>query len=172
MRPLGVERNRDASFVLQHCFFSFLQSQLPGDLEASPLNLYIYASNERWAYTKDKHCKGKGGMVSGNVIVMVEPGVTLDCHVVKPPLEGATVGQPFYLDVSPSFHSTGHLHYQMRGQPRQSGLSINAQTGIISGTPTESDSFYSPLRLVIVAGNGKDTCTSEFVVEVHCILLP
>jgi hypothetical protein len=66
------------------------------------------------------------------------------------------MGVPMALDTSSYFGNLGQgaLVYNLVGNPRGSGLLMNADTGVISGTPNDVDIFaYSPMRLIVSAKN-------------------
>jgi hypothetical protein len=66
------------------------------------------------------------------------------------------MGVPMRLDTSSYFGDLGQgaLVYNLVGNPRGSGLIMNADTGVISGTPNDVDIFaYSPMRLIVSAKN-------------------
>ena len=68
--------------------------------------------------------------------------------------QSAEEGQPFTLDVSTDFTAPAAGDTLTYSATLPAGLSINAQTGIISGTPTDSDYGNNPITVTATDAHG------------------
>lgn len=139
------------------------------DLRASPLVLSVFASNEHNAVDPTDHCAGKGGRARADFILVIKERVQ---PPVCGPIPSATVpgqvGQFWMKNVGRFFSSPSNkrLEYGLRGLPRGSGLTVEPNTGAISGVLTEADAHASPLNIVIAVSDGQDQCQSSFMLQV------
>ena len=69
--------------------------------------------------------------------------------------QSANEGQPFALDVSTHFTAPAAGDALTYSATLPSGLSINAQTGVISGTPTDSDFGNNPITVTATDAHGQ-----------------
>ncbi|MFL0021426.1 M4 family metallopeptidase [Streptomyces sp. NBUL23] len=107
------------------------------------------------------------GINVGSHITPPTSGVT----VTNPGSQASAVGTPVSLQVQASSTNSGSLTYSTSGLP--AGLSINASTGIISGTPTTAKAYTTTVTVTDPTGTtgtaaftwtistgGGGTCTS------------
>ncbi|MFD9746657.1 M4 family metallopeptidase [[Kitasatospora] papulosa] len=86
------------------------------------------------------------GINVGSHITPPTSGVT----VTNPGSQASAVGTPVSLQVQASSTNSGSLNYSASGLP--AGLSINASTGIISGTPTTAKAYTTTVTVTDSTG--------------------
>ena len=84
------------------------------------------------------------------------------------PAQSGTEGTAFGpLDVSGNFSDPDStLTYSLSGLPAGTGLVIDANTAVISGTPTDADAGASPISVVVSATDGGTPATQTFTLTV------
>ncbi len=78
--------------------------------------------------------------------------------------QSSTQGQGFSLNVAPNFSDPegDTLSFSLLGLTPGSGLSLDPQTGVLSGTPNNSDAQASPQALIVVASDGTSAASAGF----------
>ena len=75
------------------------------------------------------------------------------------------------LDISGNFSDPDGdvLRFGVTGLPVSSGLSIDTNTGVLSGTPTNADALASPIAVTIIASDNAESATDTFELLVNNI---
>jgi hypothetical protein len=109
---------------------------------------------------------GGGSSASHSFIWTVTPRVGL----ANPGTQGDAGGDNVSLQVNATGFAGGSLSYSVTGLP--SGLSINASSGLISGSIPTSAISSSPYNVTVKANDGTATATQAFPWDVVALNLP
>ena len=80
--------------------------------------------------------------------------------------QSATQAEPFSVQAQFSDPDGDTVWYSLSGMPPGSGLSIDARTGLISGTPNAADVAASPIALAVVATDGAIRAEQPFTLTI------
>lgn len=145
----------------------FSGSPNEADFRASPLILTVFATNEQ--NNPPNNCSGTGGRARADFLLAVTKAyVSPTCNQITNPYDAPSVGQFWLLDVSRSVRDSQglKLEYALRGLPRDSGLTIDPQHGILSGLITDADLRAQPLFISIAVTNGYGQCALQLRLDI------
>ena len=130
-------------------FFTYDYNPQNGNVDPA-----IYFSSDDPKYHVEL-IKNRAKMVMGSALKIIISG-----------LNTAKVGSPYSQEILTSYNGTGTKTYSATGLP--SGLSINASSGMITGTPTAAADTGSPYSVTIKVSDGtiSDSKTFSMTVDV------
>ena len=144
---------------------------LDGDLTAAlivnnPVNTAVPGD-----YTVTFDVSDAAGNPAATVSRLVTVTPVNDAPILVSPIgdQNAAEGDEFNLDVSVSFSDEegDALSFSVAGLPVGTGLTLNAGTGVLSGTPTAVDAAASPLSLTVTASDpSSESATDVFTLTV------
>jgi hypothetical protein len=105
---------------------------------------------------------GNGGMADTSSISVTVPARTLS--ITTATLPAATIGSAYSQTISKNYTGGGTVTFSATGLP--GGLSINAGTGLISGTPASGADAGSPYSVAVTATDGTYSDTKTYSLTV------
>ncbi|WP_146180143.1 putative Ig domain-containing protein [Opitutus sp. ER46] len=134
--------------------YAITAGTLPSGLSMSTAGLITGTPTAAGSSVVTVRATNANGNASAQLTITISPATAPSIPVVTAATVNGTVGVALSHSVVATNSPTG---YAIVGQP--AGVSINATTGVISGTPTASGTFSATVTATNAAGSGTGTIT-------------